>query len=125
MPILHYSLFIINYSLFTANCEIRTYGASNQDRTGDLSLTMAALYLLSYRSMIYFDGQTQDLPLRQNLFYKFCIIHSSLFIINYSLCAYISAHIYSTISFIAFFLILCIALSIDLTGASNFVAILT
>ena len=38
------------------------FGAFNQDRTGDLILTMDALYLLSYKGRCVFFGTTYSLP---------------------------------------------------------------
>ena len=36
---------------YEAACKIKNVGASSRDRTGDLILTMDALYLLSYRGI--------------------------------------------------------------------------
>ena len=73
------------------------YGATRQNRTADPILTMDVLYLLSYGSIKSFQGG-----------YYPPIHYSS-----------------SIIFLIAFFLILWIALSTDLTGAFNLWAIST
>ena len=49
-----FSLLIDFISICSISLNRNIFGATNQDRTGDLYLTKVALYLLSYSSVYYF-----------------------------------------------------------------------
>ena len=79
-----FTLFSLNslVSIITSSSTKMHYGASNENRTRDLSLTMAALYLLSYRSntiknkMYYIvDNKKNQVFLKQNIDNFFCVYY--------------------------------------------------